>query len=259
MAPPAIDAELSRIWQGEQRAVASLVYARRRLGAEAGRGQAGLARVEAEAAAHQAVLDALRAEAAPYEAEFARRGGWARYFLVTNVAGHVHRGTSCASCYPTTTYAWLVELAGCDEVAMVAEWGERACTVCFPDAPTHPGFADGTSAWARRSQGERDARDEAKAERAAERAAKAIVAPDGRPLRVGGYVVATKVAAQRELSGAVQSYGWYGPGHPSDFAAQIEALSEALAAVGIEAAPIIARAAKKVAREGGTFVWAPAQ
>lgn len=65
---------------------------------------------------------------------------WNRYFLVTNNNGHVHRGMGCSTCFPTTEYAWLVELASCDEAEMIEEFGEKACTVCFPDAPANPSF-----------------------------------------------------------------------------------------------------------------------
>ena len=82
-------------------------------------------------------------------------GKWHRYFLVNNNNGHVHRDMACSTCYPTTQYLWLVELADCDEQAMVASYGELACTVCFPDAPTLPGYGDGTSSIARLSQAER--------------------------------------------------------------------------------------------------------
>src|SRR5580700_7036844 len=48
----------------------------------------------------------------PLEAIYQDRR-WNRYFLVTNSNGHVHRGTTCSTCFPTTEYAWLVELADC--------------------------------------------------------------------------------------------------------------------------------------------------
>lgn len=88
---------------------------------------------------YRARLKELRDEAAPYNAEYLRRG-WHRYFLVKNSNGHVHRGMDCSTCYPTTEYGWLVHLADCDETAMVDEYGTMACTICFPDAPTLPGW-----------------------------------------------------------------------------------------------------------------------
>lgn len=85
-------------------------------------------------------LAAIFIQEQPYTAEFERRGGWRRYFLVTNPGGHVHRGMQCSTCYATTAYRWLIDLADCDETAMVEQYGETACTVCFPDAPTMPGW-----------------------------------------------------------------------------------------------------------------------
>lgn len=63
---------------------------------------------------------------------------WKRYFIVSG--GHVHRGTSCSTCYPTTRYGWLVDLADCDEGAMIESHGTTACTICFPEAPVHPAW-----------------------------------------------------------------------------------------------------------------------
>lgn len=82
----------------------------------------------------------LHDETEPFQAEYVRRGRWNRYFLVTNSNGHVHRGMDCSTCFPDTRYAWLVDLADCDEAAMVEEYGTKACTVCFPNAPTLPAW-----------------------------------------------------------------------------------------------------------------------
>jgi len=98
-------------------------------------------------------LGTLHALVHPFEEEYVLRGKWNRYFLVRNAGGHVHRGMDCSTCRPTTRYAWLVDLADCDETKMVDEYGTTACTVCFPDAPTMPG-------WARYAQREAAAADE---------------------------------------------------------------------------------------------------
>lgn len=71
---------------------------------------------------------------------YAERGGWKRYYLVTSSIGHVHRERHCSTCYYSTQYAWLTELSDCDEGEMVEAHGEKACTVCFPDAPVHPAW-----------------------------------------------------------------------------------------------------------------------
>lgn len=61
--------------------------------------------------------------------------GWSRFFLVTNVGGHIHRDMNCSTCFPTTQYGWLTELSGLTEAAAVAEYGEILCSICFPSAP----------------------------------------------------------------------------------------------------------------------------
>lgn len=76
---------------------------------------------------------ALRIDEEPLEAEFARRGGWTRAFIVTG--GHVHTSRSCSSCRPTTRFTWLTAYSGRTEGHIVQDSGERACTICFPSAP----------------------------------------------------------------------------------------------------------------------------
>lgn len=196
---------------------------------------------------------------APYEAEYLQRR-WSRYFLVTNSNGHVHRGMDCSTCYSTTEYSWLPELSGCDESVMIEEFGEKACTVCFPSAPANPAF----HAPGRRDREAVAARDAEKAEKQAAKDAKAITAVDGSPLKVvTGHsprdgrpyteTYRTKVAARNALSQAVQSFCWYGPTHPSDFQSQARQLIPALEAAGIDTAQVIERASKKAAKETAPF------
>jgi hypothetical protein len=116
-----------------------------------------------------AAIDQAQAEISELN-EVYRAHRWNRYFLVTNSNGHVHRNQSCSTCFATTEYAWLVELADCDEAAMVAEFGEKACTVCFPDAPANPAF----HAPGRRDQAAIDARQAEKAARQAVKDAKRL-------------------------------------------------------------------------------------
>lgn len=98
-----------------------------------------IADLRAEGEAFYAEGRAIRAEGDPFEAEFVRRGGWLRYFLVVSSPdGHVHRERNCSTCNPRTLYSWIVELSDCDEIEMVKAYGVRACTTCFPDAPTSP-------------------------------------------------------------------------------------------------------------------------
>jgi hypothetical protein len=89
-------------------------------------------------------LAEIKARMAPYQAEYMRRR-WNRYYLVTSSSpGHVHRGMDCSTCYPTTEFQWLVDLAGKSSKEMVAQWGDVACTVCFPEAPAWKEWKSGT-------------------------------------------------------------------------------------------------------------------
>lgn len=268
--PIEIDTELARLWGEEADLVAGLTrtegYLRRARKENLPWEADNIKRYEADIERMAAELVAVRDETNPYTDEFTRRGGWKRYFLVTNTNGHVHRGMHCNTCFRTTTYAWLIDLADCDEGAMIEEWGEKACTVCFPEAPTNPFY----NRPARVDREAREARDAEKAARAADKASKAITAPDGGPLKVpaGTYknyrtgatensfdTYATKVAASRALSAAIKDFGWYGPTHPNDFAAAIPVLIEALEAAGIDTAPIVARAKKASAKDGAKHIW----
>jgi hypothetical protein len=66
-------------------------------------------------------------------AEFTRRGGWTRFFLVPG--GHIHSSMECSTCYPTTQFGWLPALSGLTEADAVTAHGTLLCSVCFPDAP----------------------------------------------------------------------------------------------------------------------------
>lgn len=76
-----------------------------------------------------------REEGRPFHQEFERRGGWSRAFLVSNSNGHVHSSMNCSSCFPTTRYEWVTDFSGKNEDEIIEAAGERACTVCFPNAP----------------------------------------------------------------------------------------------------------------------------
>lgn len=193
--PKMIDATLDALWTKMEIRRVALAHERLMLqSCQPGTDRAR--RADARITELTAELKALVEQAAPYADEYSRRP-WKRYFLVTNQNGHVHRGMHCSTCFPTTTYGWLVELADCDERAMVAEYGEQACTVCFPDAPTFKGFGDGTSAVARRTAAEKAERAAEKAERARVKAEKAITDVDGGTLRLRrGEPIATLVSAR---------------------------------------------------------------
>lgn len=262
LSPSAIDEKLAEIWDRQQRQIASNASTRRTLDryTKASRYTDDLAERLRDGIL---ALGALYDEARPYEAEFSARGGWSRFFVVKNVGGHVHSSMECSTCFPTTDFGWYPKLSGSTEEEMVAEFGEMACTVCFPSAPAFRGFGDGTSAIARYTADEKAARDAEKAAKRAAKDAKAITAPDGSELQVGPYrdTVGTIVSAERKLSEFVQDFVGYGIGdaergrpHPSAAEWQQGALDliDALLARGIDADRIdgiVARAEKKARKE----------
>jgi hypothetical protein len=227
LTPTEIDTELSRIWDTEHAAIARALGLQNRLMKEGRYALTGTNRENTEKwlAEEIAKAKAARTEAEPYEAEFARRGGWLRYFLVKNSNGHVHRGTNCTTCFRDTQYGWLVNLADCDEDAMIEEWGELACTVCFPSAPTNPLY----NRPSRRDREAQEARAAEKAAREAAKAAKGILDIDGSPLKDhNGYTLKTKVAARNELSSLIENVAYgYGPEYADTVRRLVPALEEA--------------------------------
>ncbi|GAB1512511.1 hypothetical protein [Actinophytocola sp. KF-1] len=139
------------------------------------------------------------AAARPLKAEFERRGGWTRAWLVLNTGGHVHRTTACRTCFPSTQFAWLTQLSGQDETEIVELAGKAACTECYPSAPV-----DVRKRPSRIKTPEQLAREQEKAERAKAKAAKAITAPDGTPLHTTGYgQIDTEFTARQSYADAV--------------------------------------------------------
>ncbi|MET8757533.1 hypothetical protein [Lentzea sp. NPDC004782] len=139
------------------------------------------------------------AAARPLDAEFERRGGWTRAWLVLNTGGHVHRTMACRTCFPSTQFAWLTQLSGHDETEIVEQAGKAACTECYPSAPV-----DVRNRPSRIKTPEQLAREAEKAERAKAKAAKAITAPGGTPLRTKGYgQIDTEFTARRSYADAL--------------------------------------------------------
>lgn len=134
-------------------------------------------------------LEELEALRAPMDDEYARRGGWARAFLVVGGDGHVHSSMGCSTCNRAgraTRFQWMTDFSGADEAAIVEAAGWRACTVCYPSAPVGDEHSLPTVMFSdeeKKQAVERSAR-AAKAEQArAGRIAKGLT-PDGSPLRV---------------------------------------------------------------------------
>jgi hypothetical protein len=138
---------------------------------------------------------------------------------------------------------------------MVAEYGEMACTICFPDAPTFKGFGDGTSTYARRTQAEKDAK---AAEKAAKEASKAAKRLDS-PVYVNRYpntskfrdLIETIAAAKSWIKTTIDDQAW---GYNLDaewIASQQALLVAALEAKGVDVAPMIAKWTKAAAKSAG--------
>lgn len=146
-------------------------------------------------------IDKLVDETEPFEAEYRRRGGWARYYrVVTNGSdAHVHSSRSCGQCYPTTRYVWLPALSGKGEEEAVDQYGREMCSYCFPGVLDHPSYRT-RGAIAEEAATRREA---AVAARRAERDAKGIANPDGTPLVIGEGrwpdTIRTAVTAERTL------------------------------------------------------------
>jgi hypothetical protein len=81
-------------------------------------------------------LAAIRGRMDALDAEYVRRGGWARFFIVQNSNGHIHTGMNCGTCRPSTSFGWLPDLSGLTEADAVKAHGPLLCSVCFPSAPS---------------------------------------------------------------------------------------------------------------------------
>lgn len=154
-------------------------------------------------------LAELEAEADPYELEFAKRGGWSRFFQVTNSNGHVHRSMECSTCYPTTMFYWHADRSGSTDDEIIEAAGTNACTVCFPDAPVEklnqPGVMETPDMISKREA--REERERKAAEKKAAAIAKGITNPDGTPLRGRWGVYKTERAAEIDLvDGLITAY-----------------------------------------------------
>jgi hypothetical protein len=128
-------------------------------------------------------LSALDIQAEPYEAEYTRRGGWSRYFLVQDTDGHIHRSMNCQTCNRegrVTRFGWLIEFSGKDEQELTDEVGPNACTVCFPWAETIRAEFDAAT---RKIKADTKAAE--KAEKARIAAEKGITTPEGDQLYLG--------------------------------------------------------------------------
>lgn len=166
---------------------------------------AGLAEIVAKVRELHAQVTAIMAEGDPHRAEFKARDGWTRAWIVTNNNGHVHNTKRCATCNNgeyATNFEFLPQVSGQDELEIVKQAGERACTVCYPTAPVEyrTGACSLEPEERRQARLEREAAAQARAEK---KAAKAITNPDGSPLKVFRYHV-EETARRNRRTGQVE-------------------------------------------------------
>lgn len=226
--PPQIDAELNRI--GHQRAV--LIARAEGLRAAATQHRSGrhpnldrAERLEAQAAEYGPQIADLTEQMRPFEAEYDRRGGWPRAFLVQSHDGHVHKSMHCSTCRITTQFVWLTDYSGKTEEEIVWAAGELACTTCHPSAPTD----------VLKRVGEiRRPRDVEREQRAAEKAAKARAAAADAVIdpNTGTTLYKSDRAATNAIASTLSSLRWYGDEHPQagDWKRTIDTAVNALAA-----------------------------
>jgi hypothetical protein len=170
--PIEIDTALSEIWERARRHYSTAWGLRGTAAAAKNCGFEEKAALKLKAAEKEdAKGRAVLVEAEPYEAEYKARGRWNRYFLVVSSDGHVHRERNCSTCFRSTEYAWLIELADHDEGDLVLQYGERACTVCFPNAPALKG-------WGQYKARERADRKREREAKAAEKRAATVPVPE---------------------------------------------------------------------------------
>lgn len=170
--------------------------------------QSDVEKAAARLTEEQAKADAIYAETLPFRAEFTRRGGWTRAYLVDNTNGHVHNSTNCSTCFPTTVFGWLPEYSGHDEAEVVADAGEQACTVCFPTAPC-VGKSKIELPAKRAARIEREA---AKAERHAKKVAKALFADDiDKTIKVNSLDCIGTIASAKSFLTNGAEYNWDHP------------------------------------------------
>lgn len=210
-----------------------------------------IARLEKELPGLEAAWEAAREAEAPFHAEFERRGGWTRAFLViTKGTGHVHKSTRCNTCYPTTEFNWLIELADHDEDEIVELAGERACTICYPSAPVD----------VRNRPTQLFSKDEIAAKAAREERAAAKAAKDAQKIIVEGFEdfgrsstkeFKTARAVTNQIAAHLSTLCWYGPANFREEERNIPRLRAALAAKGVEYDydKALAAARKKADRE----------
>lgn len=201
---------------------------------------------------HATAADEILAdEIQTLEAEFTRRGGWTRaYLVVNNGTGHVHTSMHCSTTYATTRFVWMVDYSDKTQAEIIDAAGERACTVCYPDAPVG---VTGTRMFTPDEIAAQAAREERAAKKAKAEAAKITVTwIDDYRYRQGEREFKTLRGLTNELSSLIDNLVWYGERHPSGEAwlANLNAGREIAEAQGWDYDKALAAKRKKATKEG---------
>lgn len=185
----------------------------------------------------EAQADDVWHEIAEYDEVYRARGSWTRAYLVDNSNGHVHSSMNCSSCYPTTRYHWLIEMADHTEAEIVEKAGERACTVCYPSAPVEH-LARPTQFFTPDEQAKQAARAEREAKRAEKEAAQIVVTGlTGWTNGSGGtHTYKTTRAATNAIAGWLGDIETWHGNHPSvgEWRSNVERVRQALADKGVD-------------------------
>lgn len=176
--PSEIDTKLAELHEKLGNAQRHLSHSERLLASDNARGATFNAeRWEAEIEAAQVTIAEIENEMFPYSAEFTRRGGWSRFFLVTNQNGHIHTSMQCKSCFHDTQFGWLPQYSGMTDSEIVERETYRACTFCLPIAPAEQRAArvKRTREQREAKAAERQAKKDEKLRKSAERAEKFLI------------------------------------------------------------------------------------
>lgn len=194
--PVEIDTELSRIWEAEDRLRHHFAHSFKVLdewdvSARRNHFRGDKQHYIDQVAKLEAKIAVCRAEAEPFEAEFARRGGWRRFFLVTNQNGHIHTSMNCTTCFHDTQYAWLPGYSAMTDEEIVGLEAYRCCTVCMPVAPAEQKAARAAHTKAQREAkaAERQAKADTKDAKGRERASKLVDKVEAAIEKIGGWEV----------------------------------------------------------------------
>lgn len=146
-------------------------------------------------------IEAIQQEINKFDNVFKALGGWERYIIVPN--GHIHN-YGCSTLFATTRIVEAYMHSAESVESLIEKAGDRACTVCFPDAPVNK---PSTIAQFVKEREEREAE-------AAQRAAKKEAATKAAIVDATGHVVfksrrAAENALSQELGSLVYFASYY--------------------------------------------------